>query len=342
MKRHLKIVYKVQITDRLSTRRLQVAMLYFVLLILLLSSCNQKRGVIQKHIPNRDIVFQFDNIAKDGPDQVGFINADGSNLIFLESTPYTFFEPQWAGVDNRCLLVTHSQGFLSCLDKTGRLSRIRPGESLGGASPIPDKNEIYIVRSSSDHKGTVLHRINLISGEFLQTFPSVDNWAIDLGTNAQTGNLVVYSRTQYDKENNPQKTELVVFNLKDMTTRVLVQYEIEDPVADASILNPAISPDGRWVVYTTSDGLHLIHPDGSGDKLLVSIPDWNFAWPVYTWAPKASWSPDSQWIVYHQCVGDSCIVPDRTGRAIYKINVDTKKTKLLVKGGINPYWKLSE
>ena len=126
-----------------------------------------------------------------------------------------------------------------------------------------------------------------------------------------------------------------------MSEKVLLHYDIKDPVTEASILNPTISPDGRWIAYTVADGLHLIHPDGSGDMQLVNIPDWNAGWPVFTWAPRASWSPDSQWIVYHKCLNEGCMIANHRGRKIYKINIETRENKLLVNDGINPYWKLA-
>lgn len=201
----------IQIVENSDLKKFQTITFMAIIMPFLLTSCRGQ--VIQEHLPNRDIVFQFDNVAKDGPDKIGFINADGSGVISIESTPYTFLEPQWAGTDNNCLLVRHAQGFLSCLDKTGTLSKIRPKESLGDVSPIPDKNEAFIVRASDEHSGNALHRISLVTGDFIQTFSSKDNWLIDIGTNTQTDNLIVYSRTRYDEKNKPRETELITLNL---------------------------------------------------------------------------------------------------------------------------------
>ena len=313
---------------------------HMIVATILLSSCRIGGRVIHEPIPDRDAIFQSCNDQVCEPEQTGFINADGSQLIYLDHTPWNFSEPQWAGVDNSCLLVTHAQGRLSCIDSTGKLSRIRPKESLGNASPIPDKDEIYIIRASDDNKRTELHRISLDTGDFLQTFPSEGGWRIDIGANTQADGVVVYSRTRFDNSNRPHETELTIADIETMSERVLLHYAIQDPVADASILNPAISPDGQWIAYTHTEGIHLIRPDGSGDKLLVNIPDWNEYWPRFTWAPKASWSPDSQWIVYHRCLNRNCTVTDNKGSAIYKMNIETGENELLLHGGINPYWKL--
>ena len=200
--------------------------------VLLLSSCNFSNRVLSVPIPDRDIVFQTCVYMVCEQDELGFVNADGSEPVYIEHTPLDIYEPQWAGVNNDCLLITHAQGRLSCINSAGKLSRIRPKESLGNASPIPGKDETYIVRASEDSPKTELHRIDLKTGDFLQTFPSEDGWRIDIGANTEANGVVVYSRTRYDNRNWSHETELIISDIESTNERVLLHNAIEDPVAD--------------------------------------------------------------------------------------------------------------
>ncbi|MDX6510623.1 MAG: TolB protein, partial [Gaiellaceae bacterium] len=51
---------------------------------------------------------------------------------------------------------------------------------------------------------------------------------------------------------------------------------------------PRWSPDGRWIAYTATEGLAVIHPDGSGRLQLTTGP----------YDTEPSWSPDSKWIAF--------------------------------------------
>ena len=52
-------------------------------------------------------------------------------------------------------------------------------------------------------------------------------------------------------------------------------------------VDPAWAPDGRTIAYVTVDGLHLIAPDGTGDRRIAS-------------GDGLAWSPDSTRIAYHR------------------------------------------
>jgi Tol biopolymer transport system component len=108
---------------------------------------------------------------------------------------------------------------------------------------------------------------------------------------------------------------------------------------------PAISPDGRQVAYTAGDGIYVVSVEGSEPQRVVETcvvrrqPDGYATWD--DWSPAPSWSPDGQWLVYHRCIR-SCPewCEDIEDYSIFKVNVETSAETLLVKGGLNPYWRL--
>lgn len=59
---------------------------------------------------------------------------------------------------------------------------------------------------------------------------------------------------------------------------------------------PVFSPDGEWIAFLDrvpgkmANGLYLIHPDGSGKKLVVQAD----YWPV----GGVNWSPDGNWLIF--------------------------------------------
>jgi len=92
------------------------------------------------------------------------------------------------------------------------------------------------------------------------------------------------------------------------------------PLVQATRSAEAFAPDGRWVAYIWGGALHLIAPDGSGHRVLVTPPD-----PAVRPAPAMpAWSPDSR-AVYYMAYDE-----ERRG-SIWSIAVNGGTPKLLVR-----------
>jgi hypothetical protein len=113
---------------------------------------------------------------------------------------------------------------------------------------------------------------------------------------------------------------------------------------------PAWSRDSRWVAYTGKDGIYIVNVlEGKAPHLVVPYnypyPD-NENYPVYEtdamWkiSPEVAWSPDGDWLVYHKWKGDHPgNFADPADYAIYKVNIATGEEMMIVEEGIYPYWR---
>lgn len=71
--------------------------------------------------------------------------------------------------------------------------------------------------------------------------------------------------------------------------------------------DPAWSPDGQWIAWTSHDQIRLIRPDGSEDRGIPNLP---------RHASRPSWSPDSERIAFQ------APTPDRTRFVLWSARAD--------------------
>ncbi|RPI92335.1 MAG: hypothetical protein EHM40_13330 [Chloroflexi bacterium] len=113
---------------------------------------------------------------------------------------------------------------------------------------------------------------------------------------------------------------------------------------------PAWSRDSHWVAYTGKDGIYVANVLEDREAQLVvaysyPYPD-NENYPVYEtdamWkiSPEVAWSPDGNWLVYHKWKGDRPgNFVDPTNYGIYKVDIATGEEIMIIDEGIYPYWR---
>lgn len=185
---------------------------------------------------------------------------------------------------------------------------------------------------------------DLEADEVARSFVVEEDYRVHIGSSPLVASLLAYGRS-WRQDSQRIVSEIVLLDIETGQEQVLVRKEGHPNTT--SLVGPSISPDGQWVVYTATDGLRLVRPDGSDDHLLRALDMVRVggygeeAWDQ--WPPTASWSPDSRWLVYHRCMLPS---PQRCydsvqDYAIFKLNIETGEEVLLVEGGVNPYWRLA-
>ena len=304
--------------------------------------------VTDGHLPDRDIVFQLSHYAASDK-RIGFINADGSGLAFVAITHVPTIarvnpRPSWTS-DGQLLLFpgNFGRGFVGITTQGERHDYAR---WMSRAAPL-EQASVAVLLTAFDQSRYQIALFDLETSQIIRSFVIQDDDYPSIGTSALSGSLLVYRRWwKPDPETDPDRSiayEIVLLDIDTGMRRTLARREGKD--FERILENPAISPDGQWVVYTAADGLHLVRPDGSEDHVVVVLDvvrEDEFGEWLDVYPPEASWSPDSRWLVYHRCMlpgQQRCYSEDQY--AIFKLNIETGEEWLLVEGGINPYWRLT-
>lgn len=306
----------------------------------LLVQCSKAR-VVNQPLPEREIVFQLDPYYSGGLDnRIGFLDADGSNVIYLE---YDGIQAVVNPIRDRNgdLYFSNPSSYIEGITQPGTRIDFRDYWALD-FNLINGNNSFLLV--SNENGKYALKELNIESGKVVNTF-FVGEYLIDdstegfnLGTNSFYNNQIVYQRHKFDRSD-LLIHELRIYDKNTDISEILLRYE-GTPETVQRIVNPAFSPDGTWIAYTSNDGIYLIRPDGSDNHIIIRHEIKNF----FEWPPTVSWSPDGSWIVYHKC-----LLPDNIqcrnnveDSSIYKYNIESAEEILLLDGGVNPYWQLSE
>lgn len=309
-------------------RAFQRVLFWSVAIATALASCVPKtRIVTEMPLPQREIVFQS-GFHGFGP--LGFINSDGSGLIYMNLRQiHVPWWPTWTS-DGQYLLFGYYERFcLGTIDAEGRL-RIWPRFGLlGHAAPIEGTHQaILVVGGGERGQYRYIYQVDIETGKNLRTWVAAANSRLKIGTNAMYEGKLIYIHT-WDNKDGRQKSQLILMDTKTGEKRMLLEVE-------GWLEAPAFSPTGEWIAYTSPAGIHLIKPDGSENHLILKER------LSQGTAPAASWSPDGKWIVFHRCLQDKDRCYDAESFAIFKLNVKTLEEQLLVHGGVYPYWRLAQ
>lgn len=319
----------------------------FMITVILLSGCYESVDPL----PDTEIVFQTMPGYKGLPHYLGFFNADGTGLAYIElphSGPGSPAAPVRTSDAELLLFYTipgadraYSPGKLYSITKAGKIRKYGDS-SIGRVTPVIDTHQVLFTSYDNPAKGRYsLRLLDLDKNSVVKTYYATDQGiesGLVLGTNALHGSKLVFAR--YSKQTYP---EIILLDIETGTERLIfIEDHIED---DHAPLYPAISPDGRWVAYTTHGGIYVMNLDTHQRKRIVTVatiyehrPGWI---ELVAWPPAPSWSPDSQWIVYHRCIQpipDQC--EDTDDYVIFKANIQTGEEIKLLEGGLNPYWRL--
>jgi len=330
------------------------------LLMILLLSCKGldiRIANLDASLPQESPIV-FLNQKDLGEYQLGFINPDGSGLLYLpKDSQRTFaypFYPIWTDDGKEIMFRDAHQLNLMTVSSNG-YEQDFDLHLFEIPSLIQDDTQTAVFASRDDHDNDYLYQGDLKNGKQLQIYLKAASYPtspvrLSLGTRAINHDQLVYQRQWYT-ENSIHKiaNEIAIYDLLTGETKILIHQEGED--VDVTLKAPSFSPNGQWIAYTAADGIYIISSEGSSPRHIVEIPVADREIPGYgkvTWyamseyPPIPSWSPDSKWIVYHRCMLPLSEFCERGADFnIYKVNIDTGEEVLLVEDGLNPYWRLT-
>ncbi len=221
-------------------------------------------------------------------DQVLFtVNPDGSDLHqVIPGKPVANECPHWSQDGSR-ILACSSKGTKIINPATGS-SRImpspKPGFACGGESP----NGKWLLCSRWNHQtGFYVVRSSDLGG--LRRITTNPGGSDDGGRWSPDGTQLFFGRT--DPHRSLLNTAFFVVNVDGTDLRRITPWLLADSV---KIDEGSWSPDGQWILYDRDEQIHVVHPDGSGDRLIpIDMPGSDQAIVLYP-----DWSPDGQWIVF--------------------------------------------
>ena len=288
--------------------------------------------------PNTDLVFTTNG-------GVGFVNADGSNKVYLDfsarkpwmiagTAPADIGRPVITG-ENRALIARVSDylGYWY-MASSNHLVLWRPGEyplfcqQWGGqALPLLTSDQDHILIQTE--QGMALYKLDSC-GTDEEPITVYENISGVISPDLQ---YVAYP----DSINGDSDDRIItVRNLDSGEERIMHPGDF-----------PAWSRDSHWLAYTGPDGIYVVNILKNSEPVRVVLYEnpVGDVFPTYSDInqlppPEPAWSPDGQWLVYHRLTVD----PGHNGdfpnyHSVFKANIETGEEIKIVDQGMYPYWR---
>ena len=300
----------------------KVSILLCILLIFATSGC---QSVWKQPFPDAEIVYQTGSF--DQP-QLGFVRADGSNPVLLETGVY-LMKTTWSLAGDRIYALSRGGqaivfGYPAYWEPDGKFKKCREWFNY---------EQIEEVVRADGSKQALILSTKVIQLADLDRCKSIEV-LVDI---FEHGELIIFGASYspdgrwllYGLETGQGLPAASIYQLMKMDLKTHQAVEL------AKGVNPSWSPDGLQIAYVQADGIYIMNADGSQPRQVVNhifVNEYgNFGFP-----PILRWSPDGKWIVYHRCEKYSCIVYENT---IYKVETATGKEVKIIEGGAFPDWR---
>jgi Tol biopolymer transport system component len=177
----------------------------------------------------------------------------------------------------------------------GRWTEYAEGDFLDAVAISPDGGKLaYVGDGEETNCGYVVVRVHVIDRRTLRE--AVEPMGPCLPAKDLVKGALSSANRRMDMSFSPHGDRLA-FGSSSITVWDL-DTNTERDIGDGSC--PAWSPDGEWIAYLNSSRdehhstLGMVHPDGSGDKILITLPRGS------SFVETPVWSPDSRTLLLNQ------------------------------------------
>jgi hypothetical protein len=294
-----------------------------------------------EYFPESEIIFDA------GGGEIGFMNADGTNLSFLnlgvisEDDDYTYGTlPIMNSLGDTLVFLEVPVSPYHDIIAEGKLVVARVGEvtvvceNWYSERPQTSGEEIYVLQAGTEYLGLYDLDDCADSGNSLP----VQTFAVPVWQN--TDESVFEKRAPSISVMAPNGQMVVYRSLEDQIVVREIGNGNEVIIGEGDF--PSWSRDSQWLAYTGYDGIYIAQTNGTNVHRVftsdhVGLTSRASVGPSGTFPPPwPSWSPDGKWLVFHMCDGAPYC---QTEIGIYKVNVETGEIVKILDHGIFPSWR---